>query len=133
MGRGTKAGITAALGLALLAPAAGAVDNDSLVSYSGPVKLKLQKRIAYPVICSATCQVTATTTLALPGPDLGPVVVPGTLAAGAPAEPFIVLNKAALKNLGNNIGKARLKTQIDATNSTTGDTDTDTRVFRFHR
>ncbi|MGZ5340509.1 MAG: hypothetical protein ACXWED_03770 [Solirubrobacterales bacterium] len=133
MGRGTKIVIAAAAGLALLAPAASAADNDALITYSGPVKLKVQKRIAYPVVCSANCQVTATTTLLLPGPDLGPVVVPGSLTAGASAEPFVVLNKAALRNVRNNVGRARLRTQIDATNVTTGDTDTDTRVFRFHR
>ena len=118
---------------AVLAPAANAVDNDALIAYSGPLKLKAAKRVSYPVLCSANCTVTATTTLVLPGPDLGPVVVPGNLTAGTPAEPYIVLNKAALHNLRNNVNKARLRTQIEATNTTNGDTDTDTQVFKFHR
>jgi hypothetical protein len=77
--------------------------------------------------------VTATSTLKLKGPDLAPAVVPGTLTAGEPASPYIVLNKAAKSALKADPSKARLVTSITATDLATGASQTISRTYRFKK
>jgi hypothetical protein len=119
--------------LALFVPAAISSAQTSIVSYVTTGKLKVAKRIQYNIVCSVNCQVTATSTLKLKGPDLPPAVVPGTLAAGAPASPFIVLNKPAKRALKANPSKARLVTTITATDLATGASQTVNRTYRFKK
>jgi hypothetical protein len=131
--RGTSVVVAALCSLALLVPAASASAQTAIVSYVTTGKLKVAKRIQYNIVCSVQCQVTASSTLKLKGPDLPPAVVPGTLAANAVASPFIVLNKPALHALKSNVGKARLVTTITATDTATGASQTISRTFRFRR
>lgn len=120
--------------LAMLVPAAtSSAQTASIVSYATTGKLKAAKRIQYNIVCSVNCQVTASSTLKLKGPDLPPAIVPGTLAAGAVASPYIVLNKAAKSALKRNVGAARLVTSITAIDVATGNSQTISQTFRFHR
>ena len=113
-------------------PSASAAAED-LVSYLTKGKLKPSKRIAYRVVCNADCQITATSTLVLPGPNLGPVSVTGAFAAGQIAEAFLKPNKPARAAIKANIGSSKLRTKVTATNTATGETDTDSRTFKFKR
>jgi hypothetical protein len=110
------------------------VDGEGLLSYVTTGKLKLGKRIAYRLVCSTECQVTATTTLVLRGPDVGPIVDTGVFPAGQVIEVFLKPNKSARRAIRRNIGASKLRTSVTAINpGPYGDNDTDTRVFRFRR
>ena len=82
---------------------------------------------------NADCQITATSTLVLPGPNLGPVSVTGAFAAGQIAEAFLKPNKPARAAIKANIGSSKLRTEVTATNTATGETDKDRRTFKFKR
>lgn len=120
-----------------LVPAAGgpfatsSLDVDALVRYTTKGKLKAQRRIAYTGVCSADCNVTATTTLVIPGPNIAPPPVSGAFPAGQGFEAFIKISKAGAAFLKENKGKSSLRTKIQAVNTLTGDTDTDQRTFKF--
>jgi hypothetical protein len=118
--------------LGMLLPAAAGAQT-GVVSYATTGKLKVAKRIQYSIVCSVNCQVTATSTLKLKGPDLAPAVVPGQLAAGAAGQPFIVLNKAALRALKADVRKARLVSSVTAVDLSTGASQTINTVFKFKR
>jgi hypothetical protein len=133
MGRRGTAGIIAAVLAGALAMAAPASAGEDLISYQTKGKMKPSKRIAYQVVCTADCQVTATSTLVLPGPNLGPVSVTGAFAAGQVAEAYLKPNKPARDAIKDNIAKAKLRTEVTATNVATGETDTDKRTFKFKR
>jgi hypothetical protein len=107
-----------------------AADTEDLVSYVTVGKLKPGKRIAYKFVCSTECQVTATSTLVLKGPNLGPAVDTGTFSPGQIAEAFLKPNRAARAAIKAHIGASKLRTSISASNAA-GATDTDTRAFRF--
>ncbi|HEY6638550.1 MAG TPA: hypothetical protein VIZ61_12775 [Solirubrobacterales bacterium] len=110
------------------------VDGEDLLSYVTTSKLKLKKRIAYRFVCSTECQVTATTTLVLRGPDVGPIVDTDLFPAGQVIEVFLKPNKSARKSIRRHIGASKLRTSVTAVNpSPYGETDTDTRIFRFRR
>jgi hypothetical protein len=110
--------------------ASPAADTEDLVSYVTVGKLKPGKRIAYKFVCSTECQVTATSTLVLKGPNLGPAVDTGMFSSGQIAEAFLKPNKAARAAINAHIGASKLRTSIRASNAA-GATDTDTRAFRF--
>jgi hypothetical protein len=131
--RGTSIFIAALCSLALLVPAATSSAQTAIVSYLTTGKLKVAKRIQYNITCSVNCQVTASSTLKLKGPDLPPAVVPGTIAAGSVATPFIVLNKPAKAALKSKPAAARLVTSITATDLATGASQTISRTFRFKK
>lgn len=107
-------------------------DTEGLVSYVTVGKLKPGKRIVYRFVCSTQCQVTASSTLVLNGPNLGPVVDSGMFSAGEIAEAFLKPNGAARATIKSDIGASKLRTSITATNAA-GATDTDTRTFKFKR
>lgn len=110
------------------------VDSEGLLSYVTTGKLKLKKRIAYKFVCSTECQVTATTTLVLRGPDVGPIVDTGVFRAGEIIEVFLKPNKSARRAIRRHIGASKLRTSVTAINpGPYGENDTDTRVFRFRR
>jgi hypothetical protein len=127
------AGLAMPASSAMASRATASVIGETLVAYSGPAKVKAAKRISFPVICAVTCNLSADMTLALPGPNLGPVTVQGSLQAGQAGEPFIKPNGPALQDLKANLGRSKLITSITATDVTTGETDTDTRTFKFSR
>jgi len=110
------------------------VGSEGLLSYVTTGKLKLKKRITYRFVCSTECQVTATSTLVLRGPDVGPIVDTGVFPAGQIIEVFLRPNKSARRSIRRNIGASKLRTSITAINpGPYGENDTDTRVFRFRR
>jgi hypothetical protein len=110
--------------------ATAAADTEELVSYVTVGKLKPGKRIAYEFTCSTECQVTASSTLVLKGPNLGPAIDTGMFSPGQIAEAFLKPNKTARAAIKAHIGASKLRTSISATNAA-GATDTDTRVYRF--
>jgi hypothetical protein len=142
MRRGTAIGVAAILALGGLGAAApgglapsrarAATEYDRLVAYWPAGKIKVGKRISYRFVCANACQVTASTTLVLRGPNLGPVVDAGQFAAGQIGQEFLTLNKSARVAIKSHLGDSKLRTAITASDAT-GETDTDTRVFRFRR
>jgi hypothetical protein len=140
--RGTAIGVAVILGLGGLAAAApgglapsraqAATEYDSLVSYVTFGKLKVGKRISYQFVCATDCQVTARSTLVLPGPNLGPVVDTAIFASGQTGRETLTLNRAARFMIATHLGASKLRTSLTASTST-GLTDSDTRVFKFRR
>jgi hypothetical protein len=104
---------------------------ETLVRYLPRRRLPVRRRIAYRGVCTADCNITARSTLVLPGPNIGPVSVSGSFGANEVFESFLKLNRPALAALKRHRRKARLRTRIFAVDLTTGDTDTDRRTFRF--
>jgi hypothetical protein len=141
MSRYSKAALAALCATAiLLVPAlpAGAdpkaqASGEELVSYLTKGKLKPAKRIPYRFVCSEDCFVTATSTLVLKGPNLGPVSSSGQFAAGQVIEAFLKPNKPARTAITDNIGASKLRTSVTASSTLTGETDTDNRTFKFKR
>jgi hypothetical protein len=113
-------------------PATASADVEGLVSYLTTGKLKPGKQITYRFVCSTACQVTATSTLVLKGPNLGPVVDSGMFAAEEVGAAFLKPNGAARDAIKDHIGASKLSTRLFAVDAT-GATDTDTRTFRFKR
>ena len=133
MGRRGKATVVAAVSAALLAMAAPASAGEDLLTYLTKGKMKPSKRIAFQVVCNADCQLTATSTLVLKGPNLPPVSVTNVFPAGLIAEAFLKPNKPARQAIKDDIGAAKLKTSVTATNTATGETDTDRRTYKFKK
>lgn len=111
-------------------PAKASADVEGLVSYVTEGKLKPGKRITYRFVCSADCQVTASTTLVLKGPNLGPVQDTGMFGGGEVGVAFLRPNGAARDAIKDHVGASKLRTSLFAVDGT-GATDTDTRTFRF--
>jgi hypothetical protein len=140
--RGTAIGVAAILAIGGLAaaapgglapaPARAATPYDSLVAYWPEGKLKVGKNITYRFICATACQVTASSTLVLKGPNLGPVVDTAIFSAGEVGAETLTLNKAARFAIKSHLRRSKLRTSITATNNL-GQTDTDTQTFRFKR
>lgn len=137
--RATLSVMTAAA-LAMLAVAApgssgqptarASADTETLVGYLPAGKLKVGKRISYRFQCSTDCQVTATSTLLLKGPNLGPAIDTGTFASGEIGEVFLKLNNPARALIKAHLGASKLRTFITASNSV-GAVDTDKWTFHF--
>jgi hypothetical protein len=136
--RRTTVALIAALALALL-PAAGAASGGPsatksgvLVSYVSTGKLRIAKRITILVVCSADCQITATTVIVGPG-DKDKSIVSGPLLANVPGGPYFQPNGPLLKAMKANPGKFEIRSKIVATNSGTGAFETISRDFRLKR
>jgi hypothetical protein len=142
MRRGTAIWVNAMIALAGLGAAApaglapakatAATEYDSLVAYWPAGKLKVGKRISYRFVCASDCQVTTTSTLVLPGPNLGPVVDTAIFSPGQIGRETLTLNKAARFMIASHLRTSKLRTSITASTST-GLTDRDARVFKFKR
>ena len=136
--RVTAAVLGVAATAALVGPgAAGAGEGptasssgEELVRYLTKGKLKRDNRIEYRVVCAADCQLTATSSVVLNGPNLRPVRLTGTFVAGQ-VRFFLEPNKAARAAIRESGGSAKLVTKVSATNTLTGEIDTDRRNFRF--
>ncbi len=128
------AGLIAAavMAVGLAAPASA---DTGLIQVLSPPKLKVGKKVSYVLACSANCTVSATLTLTLKHGTLSPATVDsgGPLAPASPVSPYIVLNRAALKDLKSNSKAAKLKTTITATDLTTGAVDSVERTFKFKK
>ena|SRR5918994_1803576 len=103
---------------------------DTLLRYLTKGKLKPDSRIEYRVVCSLDCNVTATSTLVLKGPNLS-ATSSGSFAAGQVIEVFLEPNRAARRAIKASGKSARLRTKVRATAVATGETDADARAYRF--
>ena len=112
--------------------ARAAADTEDLLAYLPAGKIKVAKNISYRFQCLTECQVTASATLVLRTTKLGPAVDTGMFGAGEVAAQFLTLNKGARVEIRDHLGASKLRTSVTATNSA-GQTDTDTRVFRFRK
>lgn len=112
--------------------ATASADTETLVAYLPAGKLKVGKRISYRFQCLTECQVTATSTLVLKGPNLGPAIDTGMFGPGEIAEVFLKLNKPARTAIKKHLGASKLRTFITASNGV-GAVDTDSQIFRFKR
>lgn len=106
------------------------LEVETLASYVTKGKIKAERRVRFLGVCSTDCAVTASMTLAWPGPNLV-TSDSGTFPAGQVFEGFIKLTKAGHGYLKENKGKSKLVTKIQAVDTLTGDTDTDKRNFKF--
>ncbi|MGH2923069.1 MAG: hypothetical protein ACRDKH_03440 [Solirubrobacterales bacterium] len=136
------AALIAALALALPATTAGGAptattSGEELGTYLDTGKLKLRKRLNYLIACGAPagqlCQLEVENKLKLKGPDLGPLRTSGIFAGGQTVEVFIQLNKGARVAAKRNIGAAKVKSSLTATNLTTGEVDVDEQTFRLKK
>jgi hypothetical protein len=124
-------GAAAPAGLAP-AKATAATEYDSLVAYWPAGKLKVGKRITYRFVCASDCQVTARSTLVLPGQNQGPVADTAIFSAGQIGRETLKPTKATRSMIASHLRTSKLRTSITAS-TTTGLTDSDSRVFRFRR
>lgn len=141
MVRGTRigkaAGLLAVLGcLALpVANASGgpvATKSGTLISYVSTSPLKVSKKIEIVVVCTANCNVNATSTIKGPGYKQT-VPVSGGLVANQPGGPFFQPNSALLKSMKATPGRFKIVSSVTATNATTGATDAISAVFKLKR
>ena len=116
----------------LTVPAAAQVTNEALISYVGPKKLKIGKKITYGIVCASDCNVTVVDI------TLGPKFkdadkLSGQLTATIPAGVTLTPNGPLLKALKAFPGRFKIKSTVTATNPVTGEVDTDKRTFRLKR
>ncbi len=143
MVRGTRigkvAGLLAVIGCLVLpvssANAGGgpvATKSGALINYVSTAKLKISKKIEILVVCSANCNVDATSTVKGPGFNQT-VHVSGPLTANVPGGPFFQPNGPLLKSMRATPGKFRIISSLTATNPATGAIDTISNTFRLKR
>lgn len=114
-------------------PSAGkAVADDALARYTGPQKVKIEKRMSYFMICTEDCSLTVSSTLVVPGPDPPTLVDQKNFAANTKIEAFVIVKSRAGRNfLKANVGKSEIKSKISVVGINSGDTDTDKRTFKL--
>ena len=129
-----------AVASALLLPASSAVadggpvatKSGALVNYVSTAKLKVAKKMYIYFVCSTDCDAQSTTTIKGPGVRLT-VSASGSSPAGI--QSFVVLqsDKKLLKRLKATPGKFKVANTINATDPTTGATDSISHTFRLKR
>jgi hypothetical protein len=130
-----------ALAGALLLPASSAVagggplatKSGALVNYVSTAKLKLAKKMYIYFVCSADCNVQATTTIKGPRTHLTMSVSGPTVAFVDESFVLLQLNKRLLKRMEATPGKFKLANTINATDQATGATDNIFHTFRVKR
>lgn len=134
--------VAGASGGASLAPAGAGTptataSGEELVTYQTLGKLKVDKRVTYLIACGApagqTCSFEVTNTIVLPGPNVTLHTSGGPFVSGQLVEVFIQLNKGARRAIVASGKKAKLRSEVTATNVNTGEVDFDEGVFRFKR
>jgi hypothetical protein len=149
--------IAAAIAAALLVPAAaGAGANgtvslapagpgsptatasgEELVTYQTFGKLRLDKRVTYLITCGApagqVCGFEVTNEIVLKGPNVTLATSGGPFASGQLVEVFIELNKNARNAIRASGKKAKVRSEVTATNLNTGEVDFDSATFKFKR
>jgi hypothetical protein len=109
-----------------------ATKSGVLINYVSSGRLKIGKKITIVLVCSANCQVDATTVILAPGPNLT-VSVSGPLSANVPGGPFFKPNGPLLKAMKADPGKYKVRSTVTATNVTTGAAETASRTFKLKR
>jgi hypothetical protein len=122
-------GLTPAAGSGPIATSA----DESLVRYLPSGRKPVKRRIAFLGECTLDCKLFVRMTLVLPGPNVGPVNVTGTLDVETKPvfQGWIQLNRPALRALKANRREARFRTRVRAVDVVTGEVDVDRRSFRF--
>jgi secreted trypsin-like serine protease len=98
-----------------------------LVSFLGSPNLRVKRQISFPFVCTADCDVTLTMTLALAGPNVGPITAQGHLAGGQVGIAYLTLNRPALIRAFR-VGGA-LAARADVVLTSVGDSDSHSRIF----
>ena len=132
--RAVAIAVTAAALMAPAAASAGPVATKSgvLINYVGPAKLKVGKRIQISLVCSANCNVDATTTVK--GPRFkDSFQLSGGLTANVVGGPFFQPNGPLLKQMKAETGKFTIISSVTATNATTGAVESASRTFHLKR
>lgn len=112
-------------------PEGRATASAGIVSIPAPRKLQARKKLRIPIRCTVICDVSTTFTLRLPGPNLGPRTLPGTLDPAAPQDLVVSLNNEATRTLKGNIAASKLKVKVRATDPATGAVNFARKVLRF--
>jgi hypothetical protein len=103
-----------------------------LINYSNTGKLRIGKKIAITLVCSANCNVQTTTVVK--GPKFKDSFdVSGPLTAGVPGGPFFEPNGPLLKQMKDTPGRFRVNSTATATDPATGAVETISRGFRLKR
>ncbi len=115
------------------APSAGdqATASAGIVSIPVTERLNARSKLRVPIRCTVICDVVTTFTLRLPGPNIGPRSLPGTLDPAAPQDLVIDLNNAATRTLKDSIGVSKLKVKARATDPATGAVNFARKTLRF--
>lgn len=143
LGRTGLAALAATAVLLVPAASAGAgptarASGEELVTYLTTGKLVAGRTMTYQIVCGApatvTCNMTASSELKIKGaPNLGPL----RSSAVFPGQTTVVVefkvSKPAKKFIRKNIKKVKLKTEISATRSDTGEVDTDEQTFKLKK
>lgn len=134
---GSIAAAVAVIG-ALLLPASGAAGaptahkSGAIINYLTLGKIRIQKKIVVPFVCSVNCDVVST--LKLKGPFVhGSDTEQGSLQAGVAAGHFIKPSGALLKILKASPGKYKLVSHVTATDPATGAADPISHSFKLKR
>jgi len=131
-----------AAALTLAGPTASAAPSGSqdqatasagIVSIPADERLKARSKLRVPIRCTVICDVVTTFTLRLPGPNIGPRSLPGTLDPAAPQDLVIDLNNAATQTLKDSIGVSKLKVKARATDPATGAVNIARKTLRFKK
>jgi hypothetical protein len=142
--RRSTALLTLAAAGALLIPAtpAGAGDptartsGEELVSFITTGKLKVKSPLKYQLVCGApspaNCAITVEAEIVLKGPNLT-VSNSGVLVSGQIGIHEISINKGVRNAIKDNLKSSKLRATVDATNTLTGEVDSDTSTFKFKR
>jgi hypothetical protein len=108
-----------------------ATASAGIVSIPAEQRLKARSKLRVPIRCTVICEVVTTFTLRLPGPNIGPRSLPGTLDPAAPQDLVIDLNDAATRTLKDSIGVSKLKVKARATDPATGVVNFARKTLRF--
>lgn len=104
-----------------------------MVKVLGRRRLPARRKFTYRIYCAVDCNMTVRTKLLLPGRDIGPLLLSGSIPAGYSRRILITLNRAAVRKLRRSIRSARLRVVARATDPATGAQETAIRRFRFKR
>ena len=142
-GRTALAGAAAVAVLLIPAASAGAgptakASGEELVGYYTDGKIKAAKAMRYQIFCGAPatafCEMSASTKLVVKGGrNAGPLSSSGVFSGGTAVEVTFKVNKRAKRFIRRNIKRVKLRTEISATNLTTGEVDTDSETFKLKK
>lgn len=127
----------AAIAMVAAAPSAAAAPGasasaDTLITYGPQKKLKIGKRIIFPVVCSVNCDARAVALVSGPA-EVPKIVISGALPGGTAVPVILKPDGPLLESFKASPGRFVIMTTISATDPVTGETDVDKRNFRLRR
>lgn len=128
-----KLAVTAVAGtmlLALPASVAGIPVSDDFLTIGGPKRLEARSKLRVPISCSVECDTTAYTKLRLPDGKVTDKAT-GHLGENSPRNLVVKLNDAATESIKEHPNAARLRVNVIAEDSGSGERAHVLRVFRF--